>query len=318
VSAAVFLGVVGVIAWTWPDLLGRLREVMTAGLRAATAPTSSPTAALGQGLRVLVVGLTPVLAAAVAIALLANLVQVGPLCSLRPLKPELGRLAPLRNLKKLVGADAIFELFKSTVKVLGIGYLAFDALWKRLPRIVGTVGGAPEQALLVVADCLAAIAVRVAVLVVVVAVIDLLYQRHGYRKRLMMTRLEVRREQKEVEGDPQRRAERRRIHRGALEHQALESVAGADCVIIDPGHVATAVAIRYRAEEMEAPKLVARGRRLVAARIKEIARQHGVPIIRDVLLARALAELELDQEIPPALYEGVAHLLRFVYSASSR
>lgn len=170
--------------------------------------------------------------------------------------------------------------------------------------------------MLVVADCLAAISIRVAILMVVLAAVDLLYQRHAHRKRLRMTRLEVRREQREEEGDPRRRAERQRIHREILEHRMLENAAKADCVIVNPDHLAAAIS--YREGEMVAPRLVARGRRLMAVKIKEIAKQHGVPIIRDVLLAQALVELELGQEVPPALYESVAEALRFAYSFSGK
>ena len=129
-----------------------------------------------------------------------------------------------------------------------------------------------------------------------------------------MTKLEVQREQKEQEGDPQRKAERQRIHREILEHQMLENVARADCVIINPDHIA--VAIRYDQREMEAPRVLARGHRLMAEKIKQIARQQGIPIIRNVPLARALVELELDEEIPGELYEAVAEVLRFVYRIS--
>jgi FlhB-like protein len=127
----------------------------------------------------------------------------------------------------------------------------------------------------------------------------------------MMTREEVKREYKEQEGDPQHKAERRRLHQDMLRHQMVEAVRTADAVIINPTHIA--VAIRYDEDTMKAPKVVATGQRLVAQQIKEVARQFGVPIYRDVPLARSLAELDLDDEIPEQLYEAVAAVLRFVY-----
>jgi len=135
-------------------------------------------------------------------------------------------------------------------------------------------------------------------------------------KDLMMTREEVKREHKEQEGDPKHKAERQRLHRDLLRHQMIEAVRTADAVIVNPDHIA--VAIRYDEEKMSSPKIVATGRRLVAQQIKEVARRYGVPIYRDVPLARSLAELELDDEIPEELYEAVAAVLRFVYEQRER
>jgi flagellar biosynthetic protein FlhB len=168
----------------------------------------------------------------------------------------------------------------------------------------------------VVADAVFAVAVRALLLMAVLAAADLLHQRHTHRKKLMMTKVEVRREQKEAEGDPQRKSERQRIHREILDHQMLENVAQADCVIINPDHIA--VALRYAEQEMPAPRVVARGQRLVAEKIKQIAKQRGIPIIRNVPLARALVDLELDEEVPAELYEAVAEVLRFVYRLDHR
>jgi flagellar biosynthetic protein FlhB len=316
VAAAVFAGVAGIVAWTWPDLVGQLREAMAAHLRGALHPGASPTAMLHRGLSTMLLAVAPVLIASFTVALVSGYAQVGTVFSTEPLKPSLRRLDPIKNAKNIFGKTALFELFKSLVKVLGIGYVAFTAFWDRVPRVIATLGQPPENSVLAVADCVWGIAVRVLVLAAVLAALDHFYQRWRYTKRQRMTKYEVRREQKEMEGDPQRKAERRRIHQEILEHQMIEAVADADCVIINPEHVA--VALRYDEKSMGAPRVVARGRRIVAAKIRQIARQKGVPIVRNVPLARALVELELDDEIPPDLYEAVAEVLRFVYRISGR
>jgi flagellar biosynthetic protein FlhB len=266
---------------------------------------------LDRGLNTLVLACGPLLGAAFVVALVAGYAQIGSVLSFQPLKPDLRRLDPIKNAKNIFGKQALFELFKSLVKVVGIGYVAFVALWDHLPRVLATVGQPPERSLLVVSDCLWAVALRVLLLAGLLSAMDLLYQRWRYRKRMMMSKVEVQREQKEMEGDPQRKAERRRLHQEILDHQTIEAVATADCVVINPEHVA--VALRYDEASMSAPKVLAKGRRLVAAKIRQIARQHGIPIVRNVPLARALVELELDEEIPPELYETVAEVLRFVY-----
>jgi flagellar biosynthesis protein FlhB len=313
-GAAVFLGAGALLAWTWPTLIGQLRGTLATALQLAPARLPSPASALDAGLRGLTAAALPLLLGAFLLALLAGFAQVGPLLSLHPLLPSLRRLDPSRNLGRVLGGAALLELCKTVVKIAGIGYVAASALWDQLPRILATLGGPPEALLDAVAGGAGAIAARAAIVVALIAVADLLYQRYAFRRRLRMTKAEVQREQKESEGDPHHKAERRRVHREIAEHQMLEQVARADCVIINPEHVA--VAIRYDAAAMGAPRVVARGQRLMAARIREIARQSGVPIVRNVPLARALVELELDQEIPPELYEAVAEVLRFVYDLS--
>jgi flagellar biosynthetic protein FlhB len=319
-SAVVFIAVAATVAWTWPRLLAQLRAGLGAGLRAAAEGGGpSPTAALEGGLRSLALAAWPILLAAFCAAAIGSFAQVGALFTLHPLKPSLRKLDPTKNLGQIFGKAAWVEIAKTLIKVVGIGWVAAGALRDRLPAVLATVGGAstaPETWLAPLADCLGTIAIRVGILVAALAALDLLYQRRSWLKRMRMTRVEVQREQKESEGDPQHKAERRRVHQEILEHQALEQVATADCVIINPEHVA--VAIRYDAESMDAPRVLARGRRLLAARIREIARQKGIPVVRNVPLARALVELELDQEIPAELYEAVAEVLRFVYALAER
>ena len=316
VGAAVFAAAAGILAWTWPDMFQRLREAMAAQIQGALIPDVSPTAALQQAASTMLLCSAPVLVAAFAAALLSGYAQVGTVLSVEPLKPSLGRLDPIKNAKNIFGKAALVELLKSVAKIAGIGYVAFTAFWDHLPRIIATLGQPPRSTAKVVAGCVGAIAARVLILVVVLAALDLLYQRFRYRKRQRMTRVEVQREHKEMEGDPQRKAERRRVHQEILDHQMIEAVADADCVIVNPEHVA--VALRYDAGEMGAPRVVARGRRIVAARIRQVARQKGVTIVRNVPLARALVELELDDEIPPELYEAVAEVLRFVHSLTGK
>ncbi len=313
-AAAVFIVVIGTLAWSWPDLLGRQLGLMSAVLRGAPGLSFQPGAIIQAAERSLFFSLLPITAAACLAALAVGLAQVRPLFSLHPIKPSLSRIDPVKNAKRVFGPAALFELAKTLVKVLGIGLVAGWALWDRIPLIFATVGRPPEALLSAVGECLFAVALRVALVVTCLAVIDLFYQRHSFHKRMRMSKDEVKREQKESEGDPQHKAERKRAHREILEHQMIESVARADCVIINPEHVA--VAMRFDEAAMSAPRVVARGRRLLAAKIKEIARQHGVPIIRNVPLARALVELELDQEIPVELYETMAEILRFIYRFS--
>lgn len=315
VSVSAFIAAAAVLAGTWKGMVGQLEVLLGKGLRGATS-TIGATAALEEAVRTLALVCAPVLAAAAGAAIVAGLAQAGPVLSGHPLKPDLARLSPARNLPRMLGREAWVELAKNLAKLAGIGYLGYTALRDKLPAVLASVGQRPSETVTTIADCLGTIVVRVGILLVVLAAADLLYQRRSFFKRMRMTKVEVQREQKESEGDPHHKAERKRVHQEILSHEMLEGVATADCVIINPEHVA--VALRYDAGSMEAPKVVASGRRLLAARIREIARQKGIPIVRNVPLARALAELELDREVPAELYEAVAEVLRFVYSLGAR
>ena len=143
-------------------------------------------------------------------------------------------------------------------------------------------------------------------------VADYLLVRRRHLARLRMTREEVKREHKESEGDPSHRAERQRLHRELLEQRMVAEVRKADFVVVNPDHIA--VALRYDRDGEAAPVVVARGERLLAERIKQVAREAGVPIFRDVTLARSLRDLAEGTEIPEALYEAVAEILRAVYA----
>jgi flagellar biosynthesis protein FlhB len=156
---------------------------------------------------------------------------------------------------------------------------------------------------------------RVAVAALLVGVGDYLLVRRRHLRRLRMTREEVRRETKETEGDPTHRAERQRLHRELLEQRMVAEVRKADFVVVNPDHIA--VALRYDRDGDAAPVVVARGERLLAERIKAVAREAGVPIFRDVALARSLRELPEGEEIPAALYEAVAEILRVVYRTNA-
>ena len=246
-----------------------------------------------------------------AVALVASFAQVGPLISLKPLAPQLQRLAPAANLKRIFGPQALADLLKALLKLGAFGAIVVATAWQWAPQIVSSLGLPPKRWFTVYGALFGTLAIRVCLLAAVLAAVDWWLQRHRFRKRHLMTREEVKREQKESEGDPQHKSERQRLHREILSEQALQRVAQADVVIINPTRIA--VALKYDANDMDAPTVIARGQRLRAAKIRQLAQKYGVPIVRDVPLARALAELEVDTQIPTELYDAVAEVLRFVY-----
>ena len=160
------------------------------------------------------------------------------------------------------------------------------------------------------------IAIRVAFLFVIIAAADFFWQRHVFNKDMMMSKYDVKQEYKQSEGDPHQKAERKALAEELILHGSQQSVQNADAVVVNPAHIA--VAIKYDQEKGGAPKVVAKGMRKNAEAIKEIARQAGVPILRNVPLAQALNKLDLEEEIPEELYEAVAEVLNFVYELRER
>jgi flagellar biosynthesis protein FlhB len=305
-GSAALAAAVAVLAADAPAALARWLEAMRAMLGAAVAGTSGG-AALGSAAASLALRmLAPPLGAAVVVALLMGLVQTRGLV-LAPVRIDLRRLADWR---RLFGAQAAVAVGLSLLKVALIGALAWLTLRPVLGSVVALVGATPARLLSATGILTQRLAVRLALAGLAFGVVDLLLVARRHRRSLRMTREEVKRDYKEAEGDPAHRGERQRLHRELLEQRMIDEVRKADFVVVNPDHIA--VALRYDPEGDAAPVVVAKGERLVAERIKQIAREAGVPIFRDVGLARSLAELAEGGEIPAVLYEAVAEILRVV------
>jgi flagellar biosynthesis protein FlhB len=278
----------------------------------AAAPAGgSPAGALLAGAGVLARVLALPLAAAAAVALGVGMLQTRGLLALGAIKPDLGRLSPAEGLKRAFGGQAALQVGKGLLKVSLVGVLAWVTVRPLLGGLAALSGMAAARTLAALGVLASRLAMRVALVALALGVADYLFAYRRHRRGLMMTRDEVRRESKESEGDPSHRAERQRLHRELMEQRMVAEVRKADFVVVNPDHIA--VALRYDREGDAAPVVLASGERLLAERIKEVAREAGVPIFRDVTLARSLRGLPEGEEIPPALYEAVAEVLRVVY-----
>ena len=253
------------------------------------------------------------LVAAMALAIGLGFMQTGGLFSFEALKLDPQRLMP--SLKKVFNLSALMEVVKGFVKIGLAAAVAWVAIKPLLGAFVNLTGASPRSILVVLGYATEELGKQMALVVVVIGAADMLWQRHQYRKKMMMTREEVKREYKESEGDPQHKHERQRLHKELLEQRMVNAVRKADFVVVNPDHIA--VAIQYDKDGNAAPIVLAKGERLLAEKIKEVAREAGVPIFRDVSLARALRDVEEGDEIPEALYEAVAEILRVVYGDQS-
>ncbi len=287
-------------------------------LRAAIAAAADPAAA-GRfdalGLAAGFLGLAlPVLAAAGIAGGIAQVVQTGGVVASKRLTPRLDRLNPFAGVRALLSPARLFAVARALVAGAAVAWLAWRGLADHVVDLARLAGRARWTGVLV-AEVAGTLAWRAALVGLALGVLDVVVTRGAWRRRLRMTKDEVRREHKDAEGDPQQKAARHRAYQELLAQATIASVRTASVVVVNPTHLACA--LRYDEKEGdEAPVVVASGEGELAQRIVQAAEQYGVPVVRDVPLARALVELQVGDVIPEALYEAVAEILREITQPS--
>lgn len=249
---------------------------------------------------------------AAAVGVVANVVQIGFLLSFEPLKPDLKKVNPAEGAKKIFCLKNLFEFAKNVVKVTFLGYLIYRIVLSSIPALLPMCYGTLDD----VFPCLRAILKSLACYTVfgyvVIAVVDRLFQQKNFTKQMMMTKDEVKREYKEMEGSQEVKQAQRQFRNEILQGEPpAQAVKRADVVVTNPTHYA--VGIRYRADEAPLPKVVCAGMDAVAKEIREAAVREGVPLMENVELARALyAQVKVEEFIPAELVEPVAEVLKLV------
>ena len=222
------------------------------------------------------------------------------------------RLSPIKGLKRIFGANGLNELGKAVAKFVLVAAAAVVWLWHCADDLL-SLGRQPIQPAIVDALRLSAQSfLIVSTTLIVIALVDVPFQLWSYGKKLKMTRQEVRDEFKETEGRPEVKSKIRSLQQQAAQRRMMEDVPAADVVITNPTHFA--VALKYTEAKMRAPRVVAKGKNLVARRIRDIADEHGVPLFSAPPLARALyGSTKVGQEIPAGLYTAVAQVLAYIF-----
>ncbi|MGU7769468.1 flagellar biosynthesis protein FlhB [Burkholderia sp. MR1-5-21] len=256
--------------------------------------------------------LAPLLALTGLAALFAPMALGGWLISSKTFELKFDRLNPLTGLGRMFSIQGPIQLGMSLAKTLVVGGIGGVAIWRAKDELLGLATQPLDAAL---TDALHLVAVCCGTTVagmLVVAALDVPYQIWQYNKKLRMTKEEVKREHRENEGDPHVKGRIRQQQRAIARRRMMAAVPKADVVVTNPTHFA--VALQYTDGEMRAPKVVAKGVNLVAARIRELAAEHNVPLLEAPPLARALYHnVELEREIPGSLYAAVAEVLAWVY-----
>ncbi len=255
----------------------------------------------------------PVLAGLMLVGVIASIAQVGFMWTFEPLQPKFSKLNPLSGIKRvLVSKHMMVEVVKGLVKVVIVAIVAYNATHDVLSEAVTLADGDVAGILQFMATASLVIGLKVGLAYFVLAAADYMYQRFEYEKQLRMTKQEVKDEAKEAEGDPLIKGRIRTVQRQIAYRRMMQDVPKADVVVTNPTHFA--VAIKYESGRMGAPKVVAKGADLIAQRIKEVAKEHNVPIVEDKPLAQMLYKaVEIGDEIPQKLFQAVAQVLAYVY-----
>ncbi|WP_175927075.1 flagellar biosynthesis protein FlhB [Burkholderia cepacia] len=303
-------------AWLLAGPSGGHLEAMLRGAfmfdRATAFDTNRMLSAAGSASLEGFAALLPLLALTGVAALLAPMALGGWLISQKTFELKFDRLNPISGLGRIFSIQGPIQLGMSLAKTLVVGVIGGVAIWRSKDELLGLamqpLGVALPDALHLVAVCCGTTVAGM----LVVAALDVPYQIWQYNKKLRMTKEEVKREHRENEGDPHVKGRIRQQQRAIARRRMMAAVPKADVVVTNPTHFA--VALQYTDGEMRAPKVVAKGVNLVAARIRELAAEHNVPLLEAPPLARALYHnVELEREIPGSLYSAVAEVLAWVY-----
>ncbi len=254
----------------------------------------------------------PLLVVVAITGVLVNVLQVGPIFSTESLSPKLSKLNPLEGFKRIFSKRTLVELVKSLLKISMIIYMLYTSIRDEYRLFPDLMLMDVPTAVSTLAMFIFTLAVKVAVMLLILAVFDLFFQRWQHTQDLKMSKKEIKDEYKQMEGDPQIKSKIREKQRQLAMGRMMQNVPGADVVITNPTHLA--IALLFQNKKMSAPMVVAKGQDRTALRIKEIAKENDVPIVENKPLAQALYKTtELGQMIPTELYNAVAEVLAFVY-----
>ena len=256
--------------------------------------------------------LWPIFLLTFVVGFFASFLQVGPLFSTKVFQPDLSKFDPIKGMAKFVSKRSAVELIKSMAKISLIGFVAYRTVANEFETALKLPMLDINQTLIFLGHVAFLVLGKSCGIIILLAVIDFAFSRYEMEQKMKMTKQEVKEEFKETEGDPQLKARVRSMQQEMARKRMMAEVPKADVIVTNPTHLS--VAISYQRSEMNAPKIVAKGADHLAFRIREIAREHKVPIIENKPVARALYKQEVGDEIPEEMFTAVAELLAYVYS----
>ncbi|MBP2001103.1 flagellar biosynthetic protein FlhB [Paenibacillus shirakamiensis] len=268
------------------------------------------------GVQILIM-LAPVFVAVIIVGLLANYVQVGFMLNGEGIKMKFSKLNPIKGFKNIFSIRSLVEFLKSIFKLTIISYLVYSTIWGERGEIA-KLGQEPVETTFSFSVKLTMnLGIKIGVALFILAVLDFLYQRYEHEKSIKMSKQDIKDEYKKMEGDPMIKGKIRERQRQMAMRRMMQEIPKADVIITNPTHFA--VALKYDGVHMESPQVIAKGQDFTALKIREIAKEHGITIMENKPLARALfARSEIGDSIPSDLFQAVAEVLAYVYKLQGK
>jgi flagellar biosynthetic protein FlhB len=264
--------------------------------------------------RQLFVLLVPALAILLVTGVVASLIQSPPRLALERLRPKLSKISPAQGLKRVMGQQGLAEFMKAAAKLAIVTTVSIIILRSEFNNVIAAMHAEPFAIPANLHRGTARLLSGVVLVSLLLAIADILWSRHTWRRQLMMTHQEIKDEHKQSDGDPLVKSRLRSLAKDRTRRRMIADVPRATLVIANPTHYA--IALRFQRGHDDAPVVVAKGRELLALKIREIAEEHAIPVIEDKPLARSMYNsVEVDQMIPEEFYEAVA---RLIYHVSAR
>jgi flagellar biosynthesis protein FlhB len=317
VSALVFTVAIVYLYWKgWDGLLAQFSYDHALLSQAGRIEASAPNLwrLVGGMVRDAGAMLAPFLSALMLAAIIGNMMQTGPILSMEPVKPDFDRLNPVNGFKKVFSMRTLFDGARAIVKLVLLTLVVYYALKSLVPQFFHLAALPPTGLARTIVDDAASTGLKIALMLCLIALADYAYTRREFSKKMRMSRRELKDENKNREGDPRIRARLRELRREALKRSmAVSKTKNADVLLTNPTHFA--VALRYVHGEMQSPQLLAKGTGTLAAKMREIAARHNIPVVQNPPLARELYHgLEVDQHVPASLYAQVARIMVWVFA----
>lgn len=317
VAALVFAAAMTYFAaqgWTVTHDLFRLMRALLGRAGHLDASIAAIMPLIADAIKTSLMALVPFFIVLMLAAIVGNLVQTGPVLSLHPLSPDFNRLNPINGFRKIFSLRSLFESMRACLKLLLLGLVAFQALNRLSPQFfhVSTLSAYGHVQFLLGEG--ASLGLKMAAMLGLIALIDIVYVRREFAKKMSMSKREIRDEFRQREGDPRIRARLRELQREMRKRSAaLVQTRHADVVITNPTHVA--VALRYQHGEMQSPQIIAKGAGVLAAVMRKIAARHQIPVIQNPPLARQLfRQVGVEQHVPMQMYAEVARIIVWVFA----
>jgi flagellar biosynthetic protein FlhB len=261
--------------------------------------------------------LAPIMGIALVAGVLGNYLQVGFLFSTEAIQMKLNKLDPIQGFKRIYSMRAIVELLKSLLKISFVGLVTFAVIWFDMENVLRLSQMTVEQSFQFIASLTVKMGLFASAALLLLALLDYLYQRYDYEKNLKMSKQDIKDEYKKSEGDPLIKSKIKQRQREMAMRRMMQDVPTADVVITNPTHYA--IALKYDESKMDAPFVVAMGVDLVAQKIKSIAKENEIMMVENRPLARALYDqVEIGQAVPEEFFQAVAEIIAYVYQAKSK